>query len=281
MQPEKVRLSKEKETLLITLYCRALHSRSKDPVLRDRWAEDAVGLIDYDFGKLRVSRYDPLSIAVRARKFDLLTTRYLADSPEATVLHLGCGLDSRVFRVDPPARVPWFDVDYPEVIELRRHLYPERAGCRLIGSSLADLSWLEEVPGDRPALVVAEGVTMYLTEEVVKPLLNRLTDHFPGGQMAFDAHSRRLVRWVARLGASVKGTGASFGWGIDAPRDVKKLEPRLDPVAEFRTPDLAEYPRMPLTMRLLVRVMDLIPLLRGMNRVLLYRFGAERDRHGR
>jgi len=64
------------------------------------------------------------------------------------MLHLGCGLDSRVYRIDPPASVRWFDVDYPEVIALRRHLYPERAGYRVIGSSLADLSWLAEVPGD-------------------------------------------------------------------------------------------------------------------------------------
>jgi O-methyltransferase involved in polyketide biosynthesis len=272
MRSERVHFTKAKETSLITLYCKALHSRSQDPVLRDRWAEDAVGLIDYDFGKLKVSGYNSLSIAVRARKFDLLTTQYLSDNPDATVLHLGCGLDSRVFRVDSPARVRWFDVDYPEVIDLRRHLYPERTGYRMIGASLADVGWLDEVPGDRPALIVAEGVTMYLTEEIVKPLLNRLTDRFPGGQMAFDAHSQRLVRWMAKLGARVKGTGASFGWGIDDPQDVKKLEPRLDLITEFRTPDLAEYFKLPLAMRMLVRVMDLIPALRGMNRVLLYRF---------
>jgi len=36
-------------------------------------------------------------------------------------------MDSRVFRVDPPASVQWFDVDYPDVIDLRRSLFPERA----------------------------------------------------------------------------------------------------------------------------------------------------------
>jgi hypothetical protein len=34
--------------------------------------------------------------------------------PQATVLHLGCGLDSRVFRVDPPPSVRWYDVDQAE-----------------------------------------------------------------------------------------------------------------------------------------------------------------------
>ena len=65
-------------------------------------------------------------IATRAATFDLLTNRYLADHPDATVLHVGCGMDSRVFRVNPPASVQWFDVDYPDVIDLRRQLFPER-----------------------------------------------------------------------------------------------------------------------------------------------------------
>ncbi len=61
----------------------------------------------------------PTIVASLAATFDLLMTRYLADHPDATVLHLGCGMDSRVFRVDPPVSVQWYDVDYPDVIDLR------------------------------------------------------------------------------------------------------------------------------------------------------------------
>jgi len=120
-------------------------------------------------------------------------------------------------------------------------------------------------------MIVAEGVTMYLTEEIMKALLNRLTDHFPSGQMAFDAHTPQLVRWITKTGANVRGTGAAFGWGIDTPEDIKHLEPRLELITELRAHDLAAYSRMPWTMRTLVRVMDFIPALRVM-RCLLYRF---------
>jgi len=47
------------------------------------------------------------------------------------------------------------------------------------------LSWLDEVPGDRPVMIVAEGVTMYLTEEIMQALLNALTDHFPSASQAW------------------------------------------------------------------------------------------------
>ncbi len=271
MQSEKVHFTKEKETMLITLYSRALHSQSEDPVLRDKWAEDAVSRIDYDFEGLKLRKIGPLSIAIRARQFDLWTAEYIAANPGATVLHLGCGMDSRVFRVDPPAGVRWFDVDYPEVIELRRRLYPDRAGYRMIDSSLANLDWLNEVPGDRPAMIVAEGVMMYLTEAVVRPLLNGLTNHFPGGQIAFDALSRLGAR-SAKADRSVRSTGATFRWGIDDPRDIKQLDPKLELITELRTAKMPGYSHLPGMMRALVRMMEPIPALRRLNRLLLYRF---------
>jgi O-methyltransferase involved in polyketide biosynthesis len=68
-------------------------------------------------------------------------------------------MDSRVFWVDPPASVSRFDVDYPDVIDLRRQLLPARHGhdYHLIGAPLEDLRWLDEVPRDRPGLLIAEG----------------------------------------------------------------------------------------------------------------------------
>jgi O-methyltransferase involved in polyketide biosynthesis len=45
-------------------------------------------------------------------------------SPDAVVLHLACGLDSRVLRIDPGPTVAWFDLDQEPVIDLRRRLYP-------------------------------------------------------------------------------------------------------------------------------------------------------------
>jgi O-methyltransferase involved in polyketide biosynthesis len=270
MQSEKVHFTKEKETLLFTLYGKALHSLAKNPVLRDEWAENAVDHIDYDFGRLKVREYESLLIASRARQFDIFTDQYLSAHPNATVLHLGCGMDSRIFRIDPPPSVRWFDIDYPDVIELRKHLFPERTGYNMIGSSLSDLGWLENVPADRPVMVVAEGVMMYLTEEIVKQLLNGIVNHFPSGQIVFDAWNHLALRGAQHRG--IKETGASFGWAIDDPQDIRKLEPRLQLVKEFRTTELVAYTRMSWVMRALVHVMDVFPSLRRMNRVLLYQF---------
>lgn len=271
MEAEKVHLTKEKETSLITLYSRALESRMPDPVLRDEAAEEAIRRIDYDFGRLKLRKLETLFIASRAKQLDLWTSQYLAEIPLASVLHLGCGLDSRVFRLNPNASVRWFDVDYPEVIEVRRRLYPERANTFMIGSSVTDPGFLDEVPTDRPAMIVAEGVMMYLAEHDVKQLLNRLTNHFPSGRMAFDAMSRWATR-MAKANPSFGATGASFRWGIDDPQDIRHLSARLELVTETRVPDLPGYAKLPWTTRTLARVLDPIPALRRLQRLLLYRF---------
>jgi O-methyltransferase involved in polyketide biosynthesis len=278
MATGKVSFTKEKATMLMTLYGRALQSQWEHPILRDPWAEEAVRHIDYDFSKLYghgsifgrlVAGLGCTIIATRASTFDRETTRYLADHPGATVLHLGCGLDSRVFRVDPPASVSWFDVDYPDVMAVRRQLFPERPNYHLIGIPLEDLGWLDQVAGGRPALVVAEGVLMYLSEDSVKALLKGVTGHFPGGQLVFDA----LHPWIVkRTGSNVGGTGASHRWGLDDPRDIHRLDPKLELVKEYTRPELVAYRRFPLAVRALFLLLDQVPALRRMDRLLVYRF---------
>jgi len=269
MSYEKVHLTQEKETLLATLYARALESRSPNPILSDPRAEEAVRRIDYDFARLKV---DTLSIAMRARQFDLWTLAFLKEHPDAVALNLGCGLDSRVYRVDPPAGVLWFDVDFPEVIELRRKLFPAQQCCEMVGADLAELGWLEKLPADRPAWIVLEGVSMYLTMDVMNSLLHALTEHFASGAIAFDAIAPAAVK-MARGNRSVRATGATFGgFAIDDPQELKKVAPKLELAEDVRTPDLPGYAKLPLATRALVRVVDSIPSLRKLSRILMYRF---------
>ncbi|MER8741629.1 class I SAM-dependent methyltransferase [Mesorhizobium sp. M1004] len=162
MAGERVNLSGARETLLMTLYGKALESRLPHSLLGDRFADEAVRKIDYDFSHLKVDTNLGIGLAIRAKTYDVRVQDFIARNPGAIVLHLGCGLDTRIFRVDPPEGVEWFDVDFPDVIALRRKLYPSRDHYHLVGSSVTDPDWLAEVPRNRPAVVVMEGLTPYL-----------------------------------------------------------------------------------------------------------------------
>jgi len=271
MQSEKVHFTKVQETLLVTLYFKALDSRSKHPLLHDKAAEDALSRIDYDFRKVKLPKGSALGMVIRAKQLDRWTAAFLAEHPDATVLHLGCGLDSRVERIDPPTSVRWYDLDYPEVIEFRRRLYPPRDGYSLIGSDVSDPSFLDQVSRDQPAIIVAEGLLMYLSDEEVKELFQRLTDHFKSGQVAFDAHSRLSLR-LAKLSPAISRLGVELRWGIDDPRELEQWVPRLQLVTEVALTETPEIARLSWTQRALSRMMNHIPVLRRLERYLLYRF---------
>ena len=277
MTTGKIHFTEEKETMLMTLSGRALQSQWQHPIFRDPWAEEAMRHIDYDIskqykgvGSWRIWRDVGCTvIATRAATFDLLTRGFLAEHPDAVVLQVGCGMDSRAFRVDPGAGVEWFDVDYPDVVDLRRQLFPQRDAYHLIGAPLEDLHWLDAVPRGRPGLLIAEGVLHYLGETEVKALLNAVVAHFPSGQMIFDSCNSFIVK---RAGSNVGGTGATYRWGLDDPEDIKQLEPRLELVREFRPSELVAFARFPFWLRALFRTMEVNPTLRRMERILVYRY---------
>lgn len=276
MAGEKVALSGARETLLVTLCAKAGESRLPDSLLHDRFAAEAMARIDYDFAGLKIDRDMMIGVALRAHVIDGWTRDFLKRHPDATVLHLGCGLDSRVFRIAPPPAVRWFDVDYPDVVALRRALYPSRDGYRLVGSSVIDPGWLEAVPQDRPAFVIAEGLLPYLPLEEVPLLLERVTGHLPGGEVAFDAYSRlglTLIAWQP----SIRATGAKLLWSLDEPEELMEQLPQLALVEELTGYgsggyDPAQVARMSLFARMAVPIMGMIPAFSRIGRLLRFRF---------
>lgn len=272
MALQKVQLTGARETMLVTLYGRAVESRSADPILEDKLAEEIVARLDYDFARFKVSRSEAMSVAVRVKYVDRAAADALADVPGATVLHLACGLDTRTFRMDPDARLEWYEVDYPEVIDLRRQIVPDRPRHHLIGSSVTDLGWLEQVPADRPVVVVAEGLMQYLTKDEFSLLLRDIVHRFPSGQVVFDCWNSFGARF-GKYQRAIRATGATTGgWGIDDPRALETWVPGLMLVASQGYLDLPEVARASAPARALVALMRRVPVLRDVGLILRYRF---------
>jgi methyltransferase (TIGR00027 family) len=243
-------------TNLVTLYMRAYESQSSRPILGDRAAAEAVGRIDYDFKRVHRAAqpwWGQYLVALRAKKLDDWTKDFLRRHPDAVVLHLGCGLDTRAFRIDRPSTVQWFDLDQPGVIELRRKLYDEADAYRMIGSSVTDPGWLDQIPTGLPTLVVAEGLLMYITEREVADLLGRLTDRFGSGELLFDT----LPPSGPRL--SKIFTKGIVKWGIRDARAIETWNVGLRFVEQV--PVLAGYESIPFTpQRLLYRLTYATPM---------------------
>jgi len=193
-------LSSVSETYLAPLYWKAMESQRPDAMIKH---EKAVALVTQmmadapirvDFARARQIPMNELLKAMRiifTREMDRHARDVLARHPEAVVVHIGCGLDTRFERVDN-GRVEWYDLDFPNVIELRRKFIgDEKERYHLLGCSVIDTSWLDmvSVHRQRPILFLAEGVSMHLKEAQVKSLVLTLRDHFPGAELVFDAYS--------------------------------------------------------------------------------------------
>ncbi|MFC4907555.1 class I SAM-dependent methyltransferase [Actinomadura gamaensis] len=248
-------------TLLGTLYLRAWESRRPNPILGDHYAAEAVDRIDYDFAKLRrrvLPGANQYLVALRAKQLDDWCAAFLTRHPDATVLQLGCGLDSRMLRLDPRGERNWFDLDVPGVIDLRRRLYPERGRYRMIPASVTDDAWLPKVPADRPVLIVAEGLFPYLTEAEVGRLLHRLTDRFATGELLFDG----LAPWAVRM-------NGLFRWPVRDGHQIERMNPALTLAGEV--PITAHGDLIPARpVRLVYKLMHAVPALR--NSLVDYRF---------
>jgi O-methyltransferase involved in polyketide biosynthesis len=91
---------------------------------------------------------------------------------------------------------------------------------------VTDFGWLDQVPSDRPALIVAEGLTMYLTTEDGTELLRRLVAKFPSGQLICDVFSKLGIK-LQKLNPVVRKAKATLYWGIDDPHEFERYGLRL------------------------------------------------------
>jgi len=259
-------------TMLTTLYLKALDSDFKRPVLGDRYAKEAVGRIDYDWRELGIKgRWAPL-VTVRAAQYDSWVAQFLAIHQDATVVHLGCGLDSRVLRLDPGVGVDWYDIDYPAVIALREKIFPTRPGYHLIATSATDPSWLDQIPAGRPTLLVAEGISMYLTEHDGIGLLRRVVDRFRSGELQIDFYNWFGIR-SQKMHTLVRRSGSTLYWAVNSPADILGRVPDtrlLNAVSLF---DATTFSRASGQFRVAGRLARAVPTLRRTHQYHRYAFG--------
>ncbi len=255
------------------LRAKALDNRLSDPILGDKYAEQAMRRLDPDYDNRRFGTSQMgLAAVVRAKAHDDWARTFLADHPDAVVLHLGCGLDARVYRIDPPATVDWYDLDYPSIIELRQQFLPPREHYTLIGSNVTDLTWLDSIPRDRPVLMIAEGLVPYLTEADVQRLLTNIVDDFPTGQIQFDTvpvWAWRTSKWDPTL----RKYDTQFHCGFNDPAALADWHPRLEYLDEAPMNDSPVLmAKAPANVRRMFRLLNLLPGMKRSTRIVRFRF---------
>jgi len=218
-------LSGVAKTLLLPLYNRAMESKRPDAMIKDEKAVELVTQMRLDFSSVRQIPMTELLKVMRimlTREMDRYARDFLSRHPEAVVVHIGCGLDSRFERVDN-GRVEWFDLDLPEVIDLRRRFIgDEHERYHLLAGSVLEDAWLEAVKvySQRPFLFLAETVFVYFIEAQVKSLVLTLRDRFPGAELVLDGW-RPFEIWVGNRYLSPSKFAGLMQWGLWSGREIE------------------------------------------------------------
>ncbi|MBQ4582078.1 MAG: class I SAM-dependent methyltransferase [Oscillospiraceae bacterium] len=204
------------KTLYIPLYGKALVSR-KDLFLHDPRAEEIWAKEGFPLKGKSASQWLAYYMGMRAAVFDDWVRRQMAAQPDAVILHLGCGLDSRILRVDGGNR-RWYDVDLPAVIDQRRRYYDETDAYRMIAADVRERSWLSGIHA-RQAIVVMEGISMYLTAAERTTLLTALCEHFEEVSLLTDCYSKLAAR-LSRIKNPINDVGVTQVYGVDHPAEL-------------------------------------------------------------
>ncbi|MGH3720834.1 MAG: class I SAM-dependent methyltransferase [Pseudonocardiaceae bacterium] len=264
-------LTPTQESLFLTLYLRALDQRSPDPILGDTVSAEIADKIDYDFTRQKVQHSLVLDLALRTKKLDDLIRTFAAEHSNAVVLDLGCGLDPRVLRCDLPPRTDWYDIDFPVVVKIRERFLPHVS--HTINADLTTPGWLDDIPANRPTMIVADGLVAFLSGPAYKAMARALTAYFSTGEFAFNAYTPLVMRLGNYSGTFKALNARTAGDGINDPHEPESWGAGLTLIEELllvHEPDVAKFPQ---PLRAFTRLCaHSTRISRHGNRVVRYRF---------
>ena len=203
------------KTLYIPLYGKSYVSK-RGLFLDDKKAEEIWEAEGFSLKGKSKSKWLAYYMGVRSAVFDEWLKRQMADVPNAVVIHIGCGMDSRVIRVEAENH-KWYDVDFSEVIEERKRYYAESNNYKMIAGDVRESTWLSSITEIQHAIVIMEGVSMYLTIDEMRNLADSLCTHFESIMLLVDAYTSFAAKMSKRRNP-INDVGVTEVYGIDNPQ---------------------------------------------------------------
>jgi O-methyltransferase involved in polyketide biosynthesis len=202
------------KTLYIPLYGKSFVSK-KGLFLTDKKAEEIWQKENFTLKGKAKSKWLAYYMGIRSAVFDNFINNKLKNLNDAVVIHIGCGLDGRVERVNAKNN-KWYDVDFLEVINERKKYYFESDNYKMLACDVRDNDWLAEIKENNSAIVVMEGVSMYLTTQEMQNLFDNLSAKFKNISLLVDCYTSFAVK-MSKKQNPINSVGVNTVYGIDNP----------------------------------------------------------------
>lgn len=139
-----------------------------------------------------------------------LAKAWLEANPGAVVVDIACGLDTRCYRMTGYAH--WYNLDLPETMAVREKLLTESGTISQIALSAMD-DWGSEIKEQNaPALIIIEGLTMYLSEADVQRIFAVISNRFSKVTVFVETMNPMIAKRFKEK--SIEGSQAKFTWGV-------------------------------------------------------------------
>lgn len=160
------------------------------------------------------SQYTMLASVARYYNFDEMIKGFYDKHEKCNIINLGAGLETAAFRL-PAINVPFYEIDLPEVIELRKNILGAKENETLIGADIFKLEWVEGIDTSLPSLLVVSGVFQYFREEKIVTFLSELKKCFPKGELIFDATNAIGIKYANKYVQKTGNTSAQMYFYVD------------------------------------------------------------------
>lgn len=244
-------LSQVSRTAILLLICRAVETEKNRSVFNDPMAvlclERLISLASEEekhwiLKKRRnyegIQARDALTGVRRMKTFDNAADRFIANNPKCTVINLGAGFDTRFWRIDNK-KCNYIEIDLPEVIKLKKELLKDNLVYEVIGSSVTDTSWIDQVTtkGNTGFVLLAEGLFPWLLPQDAKRIIKEIGEKFHRSQlvvdMALEKYTKGIWKELFRLHARIDfGLDVSWVYGIKNTHDIESYGNGLNVIGE-------------------------------------------------
>lgn len=205
------------KTLYIPLYGKAYVSK-KHIILQDKKAEEIWDKEGFALKGKSKSKWLAYYMAMRAAVYDEWVKQEIKNNPNSVVLHIGCGMDSRVERVGAND-TQWYDIDFPDVIAERKKYYTESSCYHMLSTDMRNMEWKQSIAGNQNAIIVLEGVSMYFKPEELVGLLSNICEHFNSVQLLMDCYTERAAK-ASKYKNPINDVGVTVVYGYDNPQEL-------------------------------------------------------------
>lgn len=260
--PQKMKVEKGsvQETFLLPLWGRAFETQKQNPRLVDKKAVEIIRLFDYDFSTIQQTQaLSQHGWVARSLHTDRLIFDFIKKYPEATIVNIGCGMDTTFSRVDN-GKILFYELDLPDVMELREGIYEKNDRHRNIASSFLDTRWFEQIEVHNGLLFLAGGVLYYFQEQEIRQFFIEAANYFETLDLFFDSLSPLGMKIAEKQVLKKGGMEMSLhdGWKLNPIHAVEKWDQRIQVVNA-----IPMYKGMRQGLPLLTRLQLTIPDLLG------------------